>query len=159
MKDLIRSRETFALAFLTALSVFVIDRLTKIFFTRLLDLWESLPVIKNVFHFTLVHNTGIAFGLFKNQGIVFVIIPLVVVILIIFNLYYSRHHPEVDWLYVFAFALILGGALGNLTDRILYGYVIDFIDWRIWPVFNMADSAITIGTVILLKKCIPSFAK
>jgi signal peptidase II len=58
-----------------------------------------------------------------------------------------------------AFSLILGGAIGNLIDRVYYGYVIDFIDCRIWPVFNVADSAITIGAIIIALKCIPLFVK
>ena len=61
--------------------------------------------------------------------------------------------------YIIAFSLILGGAIGNLIDRMMYGYVIDFIDFRIWPVFNIADSAITVGAVIIALKCIPSSAK
>ncbi|MCX5681683.1 MAG: signal peptidase II, partial [Candidatus Omnitrophica bacterium] len=60
---------------------------------------------------------------------------------------------------VFAFSLIIGGAFGNLIDRLQFGYVIDFIDFRIWPVFNIADSAITVGAFLLIIKCIPSSAK
>ena len=129
------------------------------FFAGALSLGESIPVIRNIFHFTLVHNTGIAFGLFKNQGIVFIIVPIIAIILIAFNIYYYRNNDYVGRAYLIGFSLILAGAIGNLIDRILFGHVIDFIDLRVWPVFNTADSAITIGTIIILFKCIPSFAK
>ena len=103
---------------------------------------------------TLVHNTGIAFGFFKDQGIVFIIIPIIAIILLVFNVFYYRQNDEaLSRPYIIAFSLILGGAIGNLIDRIMYGYVIDFIDFRIWPVFNIADSAITIGAVIILFQC------
>jgi signal peptidase II len=142
-----------AVCLATVISVVVADRLTKILFSNLLQLGESLPVIKKVFHFTLVHNTGIAFGLFKDNGFVFLIIPLIAVVLLGYNLYYYHKVGELDSLYVLGFSLILGGAIGNLIDRIMLGHVIDFIDLRIWPVFNIADSAITIGACLVLFKC------
>ena len=103
---------------------------------------------------TLVHNTGIAFGLFKDQGIVFIIIPVIAIVLLIFNILYYRNNRELSRTYIIGFSLILGGAIGNLIDRIQVGYVIDFLDFRIWPVFNMADSAITVGAFIIGIKCI-----
>ena len=159
MGDRLRSRVNVLLVCLIVAGIVGFDRFTKIFFVSSLSVGESIPIIRHVFHFTLVHNTGIAFGLFKNQGMVFVIIPIIAIVLIVFNMYYYRNDSEVTHVYIIAFSLILGGAIGNLTDRILYGHVIDFIDFRIWPVFNIADSAITIGTTILLIKCIPLFAK
>ena len=132
-------------------AIVALDRLTKICFSHILLLGESLPVIRNVIHMTLVHNTGIAFGLFKNQGIVFIIIPLIMIALLIYNFYHSKYNNEhLSRLYIVAVSLILAGAIGNLIDRIFYGYVIDFIDLRLWPVFNVADSAITIGAFLLL---------
>ena len=155
----LRSRNNFFLSLLTIILVIVFDRLTKIFFSDILSLGESIAVIKNIFHFTLVHNTGIAFGLFKNQGLLFVVIPVIVCALLIYNLYLCWSTVNMDRWTIVAFALILAGAIGNLTDRVMFGHVIDFIDFRVWPVFNLADSAITVGTVILLIKCIPSFSK
>lgn len=138
------------------LGVFTIDRLTKIFFSGLMEVNESVVVIKNVLHFSLVHNTGIAFGLFKDCSFVFILVPLVLAGLLVYNVYYYRNSEQLTRTYVVAFSLILGGAIGNLYDRIFLGYVVDFIDFRIWPVFNIADSAITIGAGIILLKCIPS---
>ena len=156
MKPAAERSKTDILIFLASVGGIVgIDRLTKIFFTRLLDLNESIAVIKNVLHFTLVHNTGIAFGMFKDHEIVFIIIPVILIGLLLFNVYFHRHRQDLTPTYIISFSLILGGAIGNLIDRICIGHVIDFIDFRIWPVFNVADSAITLGAVILVIKCIP----
>jgi len=156
MNDLKRSKIDIVIFLSGAFGVIVLDRFSKIFFSNLLDLNESLILIKNILHFTLVHNTGIAFGLFKDCGFVFIITPLVLTGLLIYNIYYYRHTRQLSRVYITAFSLILGGAIGNLIDRIFWGYVIDFIDFRVWPVFNIADSAITIGAIIILFKCIPS---
>ena len=154
MRDLKRSQWSVSLALLATFAVIFFDRITKLFFVGLLGLGESLPLIPHVLHATLVHNTGIAFGFFRDQGIVFIIIPVIAIILLIFNVYYYRQNNEVlNRRYVAAFSLILGGAMGNLFDRITYGYVIDFIDFRVWPVFNIADSAITIGAVVIAWQC------
>lgn len=158
--DPVRSQFDIFLTLITVTTIVFLDRFTKIYFSDALLLSESWPVIRGIFHVTLVHNTGIAFGLFKNQGIVFIIIPLIAIILLIFNVYYYRNNQqELSRTYIVAFSLILGGAIGNLIDRIYFGYVIDFLDFRIWPVFNVADSAITIGAAIILLKCIPLSAK
>jgi len=102
---------------------------------------------------------NIAFGFFKSYGLLFVFISLVAIILFSFYLYRHRHHEHLRLVEVFAFSLVISGAIGNLIDRLSFGYVVDFIDFRFWPVFNVADSAITIGTIIILIKCIPSFSK
>lgn len=134
--------------------IVLLDRLTKIFFSSFLDYGQSLPVIKNVFHFTMMHNTGIAFGLFRNHDMVFPIMPMVAIILLLFNIYYYRQNNEIlSMAYIVGFSLILGGAIGNLIDRIQYGYVIDFLDFRVWPIFNIADSAITVGAILIGWKC------
>ncbi|OGX38046.1 MAG: signal peptidase II [Omnitrophica WOR_2 bacterium RIFCSPHIGHO2_02_FULL_52_10] len=148
------------MAIIVTFTVVYADRLTKLFFSDLLADGESLPVIHNVLHMTLVHNTGVAFGFFKDQGIVFIVIPIIAIFLLIFNIYYYRRNDQaLSRIYIIAFSLILGGAIGNLIDRIVYGHVIDFIDFRIWPVFNIADSAITIGAVIIAIKCFRLSAK
>jgi len=136
--------------------VVLLDRLTKNFFAGFLGLNESFCVIPHVLWFTLVHNTGIAFGFFKDCGAVFIIVPLILTGLLVYNIFYYRNSPHLSRTYVVAFSLILGGAIGNLIDRIVLGYVVDFIDFRVWPVFNLADSAITIGAGIILLKCVPA---
>ena len=159
MRDQLRTQFDIFLFLSTVCIIVFFDRLTKNFFSNLLSVGESWPILKNILHMTLVHNTGIAFGLFKDQGVVFIIIPMIAVVLLIFNIYYYRDHEALSRTYIVAFSLILGGAIGNFIDRIYFRYVIDFIDLRVWPVFNIADSAITIGAVIILLKCIPLSAK
>ena len=160
MRDLTRSQFDIFLAIMTTCLVIFIDRVTKLFFDKLLNYGESLPVIRNFLHMTLVHNTGIAFGFFKDQGIIFIIIPIVAIILLAVNIYYYRQNNEaLSRTYIVAFSLILGGAMGNLGDRIVYGHVIDFIDFRVWPVFNIADSAITVGAILIAFKCFKLSAK
>ena len=154
-----KSRTNTYLSVITVIAVVLLDRISKLFFLSILSFGESIPVLRNIFHFTLVYNTGIAFGFFKNQGVVFIIIPIIAITSIAFHIYYQRNNPDMSRMYLIGFSLILAGAIGNLIDRFLYGHVIDFIDFRVWPVFNVADSAITIGTVLILIKCIPQFAK
>ncbi len=143
--------------FISAVSIFFIvllDQISKLFFINLVSVGESIPVIRNFFHFTLVHNTGIAFGLFKNQGIIFIAVSIIAILFFGWFLYSRRGDQEFSGISVLALALIMGGAFGNLIDRLRFGYVIDFIDFRIWPVFNIADSAITVGAAILIIKCV-----
>ncbi len=156
MHDPKRSKIDIAIFLTGVLSVVALDRWTKVLFSSLLDLGESLSIIKGILYFTLVHNTGIAFGLFKDCGAVFIIIPLILTGLLIYNIYYYRDSEHLTRTYIIAFSLILGGAIGNLIDRIYLKYVIDFIDFRVWPVFNIADSAITIGAIIILLRCVPA---
>lgn len=122
-----------------------LDQLTKFISTRHLFVNQSYPVIKNVFHLTLVHNRGAAFGVLKNQVPFFIAASVFAVALIFFTLKDSRGKK----LFRASLGLILAGALGNLVDRLFFGYVIDFLDFRVWPVFNIADSAITVGAALL----------
>jgi signal peptidase II len=150
MNDDFRSQVDIFIAILTVSTIVFLDRITKIFLTDVLSLGESLPLVNNVLHMTLVHNTGIAFGLFKDHGVVFIIIAVIAAVLLVYNIYFYKSNDEkLSRLYIVAFSLILGGTIGNLIDRIVYGHVIDFIDFRIWPVFNIADSAITVGALII----------
>ncbi len=125
--------------------VLSLDQLTKFFITKNLLLNQSLPVIKGIFHITLVHNRGAAFGILKNQVPLFIFTSIFAIILV----YYSLKKNIQQKTYTVSLTLILGGALGNLIDRLFFGYVIDFLDFRIWPVFNIADSAVTIGAILL----------
>ncbi|MBU0467928.1 MAG: signal peptidase II [Candidatus Omnitrophica bacterium] len=154
MKNISRSQVDIVVSFIVVIAVILFDRITKSFFSELLSFGESLPIIYNVLHMTMVHNTGIAFGFLKGHGAVPIIMTVIAFALLIFNIYYYRKNDEaLTRSYMVAFSLIFGGAIGNLIDRITLGYVVDFIDFRVWPVFNIADSAITIGAVVILFKC------
>src|SRR3989338_7160474 len=82
------------LSLFTVAGIVFFDRVTKIFFSKVLGLGESLPLVRGIFHMTLVHNTGIAFGLFKNQGVVFIIIPVIMIILLVYNFYHYKYNNE-----------------------------------------------------------------
>ncbi len=108
--------------------------------------WMPLDAVRPFFRFTLTHNTGAAFGLFPQGGAFFLLIALVVAVVI---LYYYRQLPPQAWLVRLALGLQLGGALGNVVDRLRQGYVVDFLEVPHWPVFNVADSCIVVGVVLL----------
>ena len=131
--------------FIIVSAILVLDRLTKFLVSNELNLNSSIPLIKGIFYISLVHNRGAAFGFLKNQLPLFIATSLIAIILIWRALKSNKYSKT----YTIALSLILAGALGNLVDRLLYGYVIDFLDFRVWPVFNVADSAITIGAIIL----------
>lgn len=122
-----------------------LDQLTKLLATKNLILNQSIPIIKGVFHISLIHNRGAAFGILKNQASLFVVTSIFAIILIYRSLKKDTKHK----LYSVSLGLILAGAIGNLIDRLFCGYVIDFLDFLIWPVFNVADSAITVGAILL----------
>ena len=134
------------MTFLIALLVFILDRVTKIVAVSNMSYGQSIHILPNIFHFTFVLNNGTAFGLFKGANSALAVLSVLVITLIIFYVLKNKVSTFASSL---ALGLILGGAIGNLFDRIRFGYVIDFIDFRIWPVFNIADSAITIGTCFL----------
>lgn len=137
--------------------VVLVDQLSKWLACQNLWLGESFPVISGAFHITLIYNTGAAFGLFLNQTIFFVVISIIAVLFIISFLVsaqLSKGRKSTPFLTRFCLALILGGAIGNLIDRLRFGYVVDFLDFRIWPVFNLADSAITLGAIFLIWRLI-----
>jgi len=108
--------------------------------------WNPIAPLTRWVSITHVTNTGAAFGLFRDQGSFFIVIAVVVAAAIIF---YYRQLPAGQWWLKLSLGLQLGGAVGNLLDRLRLGYVVDFIDFKIWPVFNLADSAIVIGVAIL----------
>ena len=124
-----------------------LDQLAKFLVTRSFAPGESLPVVPHLVSLTYVQNTGAAFGILKGQQGLFVLISFIIVAWIMWELITK---PVLDVPIWWGSALILGGAVGNLIDRLRLGYVIDFIDLHVWPVFNVGDSAITIGVTLLI---------
>lgn len=130
---------------LIALAVILLDQVTKSWIVTHMVPGQSIPQ-DGAIAISYVRNTGAAFGLLANQSLLITFAALVGIAAIF--LYYA--HPPLQTLWIRAgLGLILGGAIGNLADRLRLGYVIDFIDLRVWPVFNVADSCITVGTGIL----------
>ncbi len=134
-------------AFVVAAVIAILDQLSKFFVTSLLSEGGGTPIIPDVLHLTIVHNTGAAFGVFQYRAAIFAFISIVVIFMVILLLIRHRgRYSTVRW----GLAFVLGGAVGNLIDRLRFGYVVDFIDMRIWPVFNLADSFISIGAFLLI---------
>ena len=129
-----------------SIAVLISDQTAKFFALKNLSPDISIPILKNVFHLTLVLNKGIAFGFLKDRA------PFLIAIGIIsagFLLYFLPRIKKEALSTRIAAAMVLGGILGNLIDRIRFGYVVDFLDFLVWPVFNIADSCITIGAVLI----------
>jgi signal peptidase II len=146
---------TLVTVFLTAGGILALDRWTKHLAESVLSAARSVPVFENVFHLTLVHNRGAAFGFLPDAAVFFIAAAVLSIGAIVTAFWRPRFFARVFGLHVTdarvrtALALVLGGALGNLIDRVRYGYVIDFLDFRVWPVFNIADTAITCGGIVI----------
>lgn len=135
--------------YLIAILIIIIDQLTKFAVVSTMDLYESIPIIEGWIHITSVRNTGAAFSILENQTWFFIITAIIISLVLVYLIY--RVYREYRIL-ALLMALILGGALGNLIDRIMYGSVVDFIDVQIinFAIFNVADIAITVGTALLV---------
>lgn len=138
---------------LVAVVVVTLDQLTKAWVLGFLPentAWAPIPSLARFFTIVHVTNTGAAFGIFKDRSFLFVLIAIVVSIAIIA---YSRYLPHGRFWVRFSLGLQLGGAVGNLIDRVRFGHVTDFINVGIddlrWPAFNIADSAIVVGVILL----------
>ncbi|MEW6296190.1 MAG: signal peptidase II [Thermodesulfobacteriota bacterium] len=136
--------------------ILVLDQITKALVVRALDVHESVPIIESFFHLTLVYNTGAAFGLLAHTPAWFrqPFFLLATGVAVFALLLFLRRTDEADRPTVLSIAAIIGGAVGNLIDRLRYGHVIDFLDfhWRgyHWPAFNVADTCITLGVIGIL---------
>ncbi len=137
------------------IAVLALDRWTKFLIQSRFDLHDSVSVIDGFFNITYVRNTGVAFGIFSSisSPAKAILLSAFAALAAIMVIVYSLKTPLRDRLLHVALALILGGALGNLYDRLAYGYVIDFLELYVrsysWPSFNVADSAISIGVILL----------
>jgi signal peptidase II len=125
----------------------VADQVSKyIIYTNMMP-GESIPVFPPVFYITYVLNPGAAFGMLAHRTNFFILVSFLVIIGVMAGYRYLPR--ERTWIHN-ALGLVVGGALGNLVDRIRLGRVVDFLDFRVWPVFNLADTAIVIGALLLI---------
>ena len=135
--------------------VIMLDQATKLVADRLLTFHSPVTVIPDFFNFTLAYNKGAAFSFLSDAGgwqrWFFTVLAVVVSVVLIF--WIKNLSRQERWTAA-ALALVLGGAIGNVIDRVIYGHVIDFIQWYYdsfyWPSFNIADSAISVGAAILI---------
>ena len=133
-----------------SLIVIIIDRILKVLVTNNFVLNVRNKIIDGFFYITNCHNEGAAFSLFSGNVLFLIFITLIVLFLI----YRTINKENVNKIGILAYGLLLGGILGNLYDRIFYGYVIDYLDFRIFKfnfaIFNLADAAIVIGAILLI---------
>ncbi|ONK23305.1 signal peptidase II [Bacillus sp. VT-16-64] len=137
--------------YLIALFVVVLDQITKWLIVRHMEIGESISILPNLFHITSHRNRGAAWGILEGQMWLFYIITVIVVAGII---YYMQTQVKGKPFFQISLAFILGGAIGNFIDRLFRKEVVDFLDTYIFgydfPIFNIADSALTIGVVLLM---------
>lgn len=129
---------------------FLIDISSKYIISKIVTLGNSIDIIKNFLRISYVKNTGAAFSILDGNTLLVTIIGIVIIIMIIWYLYKNKVNKMIDKI---GYSLILGGSIGNLFDRVCYGYVRDFINIQIgeynYPIFNLADSFIVIGVILL----------
>lgn len=138
------------LIFIT-LIIIIFDVISKIFISNILILNKSITIIPNFFYLTYTHNYGGAWSIFDNSTLFITIVSFLIIIGIIYYLFKNKVTRKIE---IVGYSLLLGGAIGNLIDRIVYGYVIDFLDFYIFkydfPIFNVADIGIVVGIILLL---------
>ena len=131
--------------------VILVDFFSKYMVSKLMTVNETINLIDNFFRITYVKNTGADFSIFSNNTILVIIISVVVIGFLLFYIYKNKGNNKLENV---SYAFILGGAIGNLIDRLVYGYVIDFLDFEILsydaPIFNLADTFIVIGVILFL---------
>lgn len=130
---------------------FIIDIGSKLIVSNFMNVNDSIIIIKDFFYITYVRNTGAAWSMFAGKIWLLIIVSILIIGFIIWYIYKNKPKNKLEKL---GYAMILGGSFGNLFDRVIYGYVIDFFDFYIfdydYPIFNLADSFIFIGVIILI---------
>lgn len=139
-----------------AATVVALDQVTKLLVRRQFALFDSVPVIPGLFDIVRVHNTGAAFGMLNGVDLPYktVLLALVAIAALVGLTAFAASLPASQWLARYGVPLVVGGAVGNLIDRLTLGYVVDFLDfywhgWHFWA-FNVADAAITVGMAFII---------
>lgn len=131
--------------------ILILDQITKVVVDRTMVLYQSIPVLGDFFRLTYIHNAGAAFGLNIGSPLVHTVFSLAALGVLV---WLWRTAPPGALLLRYALVVVLGGAVGNIIDRVRLGKVIDFFDFGLgdlrWPVFNVADSAVTVGILLLI---------
>ena len=133
--------------FVWGVALAIADQLLKKLFSGTMQLGESIPVLPGIFHLTYIQNPGAAFGLFENQTLFFIAIAAFLLAFLAFS--YKELAAQGIWVR-YGMSLLAGGAVGNLLDRVRLGAVIDYLDFRIWPIFNLADIGICLGATLIV---------
>lgn len=134
--------------YILLLVILAADQIVKKFVASGMNPGDSIPVINNVFHITYVQNTGAAFSMMSGKTVILTVFTAIVLVGLF--VYMVKMYNKMDATLRSCYALIIAGGIGNLIDRVLRGFVVDMFDFRIWPVFNVADIAICIGCTLLV---------
>jgi len=136
--------------FSSAFLILILDQITKWIVRDRMDLGQTIPVLGDWLRWRYVHNSGAAFGLFQGSRTVFIVISVISVAVVLYLILTGRYNVRGSRL---AFGMVLGGALGNLIDRVWLASVVDFIDMGLgahrWPTYNVADIGVTLGVLFL----------
>ena len=131
--------------------IFIIDQIVKLFVGFSLELNTSITVFNNFFYISNVHNYGAAFSILYGNRIFLVIVSIITLVLVY---YFLLKNKKFNWFNIILYSLLIGGILGNLFDRIMYGYVVDYLDFYIFnynfPIFNIADVCIVISVILII---------
>lgn len=129
--------------------IVIVDLISKLVIDKLLKINETISIINNFFSITKVFNRGASFSMFIGYRLLFILIGIIAIVI----LFKYLNNFKMNNRNIFAFSLLIGGIIGNLIDRVIYGYVIDFLDFNIFgydaPIFNIADTCICIGAFLL----------
>lgn len=130
-----------------AIGIILLDQISKFLIENSMELGDSIPVIEGIFHITYILNPGAAFGILENQRLFFI---LIATIMILMTGYIYPLIPQKSKMLRLGVGMLFGGAVGNLIDRIRTGLVVDFFDFKIWPIFNIADIFIVVGVGMII---------
>jgi signal peptidase II len=126
----------------------ILDQTIKFVVRTNMDLHSSIAVIDGIFHITYIQNTGAAFSILRGHTYALILITVAITIAILVYLYKLRKTGY--WSLMISLSLIVAGGVGNIIDRLSLGYVVDFLDLRVWPIFNLADIYVCIGCALLV---------
>jgi len=136
--------------YIISIIVFILDQISKAIISTFMSINQSIRIIKNFFYITYIHNTGASFGILKNNKAILIILSIIAIIVLIRYMTSFKNTK----LNTYGLGLLMGGIIGNLADRILFGHVKDFLNFYIigydFPIFNIADIGIVIGVIILI---------
>lgn len=122
--------------------------MTKYLIRANLAIGESLPILKGIFHITYAQNTGAAFSVLRGHSWILGVFTCIVAIAMLYYIYKVKKNGSK--ILLFSLSLIVSGGIGNMIDRFLLGYVVDFFDFMIWPIFNVADVCVCCGCALLM---------
>ena len=128
--------------------VVALDQLTKYLINANLDLNSTIPLLDGIFHITYIQNSGAAFSMFQNKTGFLISMQFAVITVVL--VYLIKRQKKDHWCLLLSLSLIAAGGMGNLIDRAMNGYVVDFLDFRFWPIFNVADISVCIGCGLLI---------